>query len=144
LKIKFKKLFDDVITPTYETIGSVGFDLRSYEDYEIEPLELGLVRTGLVIETPPGFMLALVPRSSTFKRTGLVMPHSVGVIDQDYSGEEDELILQFYNSSRHATVDVRKGDRIAQGIFLRIGRFGFEETESMGDSRGGFGSTGTQ
>lgn len=144
MKVKIKKLYDDVVLPNYETYGSVGFDLRAYGNYEVEPGELMLIRTGLVIEAPTGYMLALLPRSSTFKRTGLIMPHSTGVIDQDYCGEEDEVFLQFFNQSRHAVSDVRHGDRIAQGIFLRIGRFQFEEVEEVGESRGGFGSTGIQ
>jgi dUTP pyrophosphatase len=139
--IKIKKLHPDAVIPKYQTAGSVGFDLHVIDDYCIKTGESALLRTGLAIATPPGYMLMLAPRSSTWKKWGLVMPHSVGVIDQDYCGDDDEILLQVYNNKlKHAIVE--KGDRVGQGIFIPVAKVSFAQTDTMGDSRGGWGSTG--
>lgn len=136
-----KKVHDDAIIPEYKTPGSVGFDFHVVRDQRIGGREMALIRTGLVISTPPGHMLMVSPRSSTFKNHGIIMSNSVGIIDQDYCGEEDEIYLQFYNP-RPGAIYVHKGERLAQGIFVKVEKAEFTEVEEVGASRGGFGSTG--
>jgi len=69
-------------------------------------------------------------------------PHSIGIIDQDYCGETDELGIQVYNFTKE-TVTVDRGERIAQGIFVKVGIPQLVESDEVaGESRGGFGSTG--
>lgn len=133
----------DVEIPQYHTEGSVGFDLAAAVDVELQPGETGVIPTGLVILTPPGYMLMLVARSSTFKKKGLIMPHCVGIIDQDYCGPEDELALQFTNVLSDEAVEIKKGERLAQGIFVCVDKFELVECEITSESRGGFGSTGS-
>ena len=142
MKIEIFKLRDDVEIPKFETAGSVGFDLAAAEKCEIAPGEIALVPTGLVIKTPPGFALILASRSSTPRKKNLKMPHGIGIIDQDYCGPNDEIKIQVYNFSNQKTV-VEKGDRLAQGIFVRAERCEFCEISKIeNNSRGGFGSTG--
>ena len=69
------------------------------------------------------------------------MPNGVGVVDQDYSGEGDELLLSVYNF-RDEAVTVQRGERIAQGIFVPVAQAQWHEIEDVGQGRGGFGSTG--
>ena len=84
----------------------------------------------------------LVSRSSTPRKKGLTKPHSIGIIDQDYCGETDELKIQVYNFTDSPVV-INKGDRIAQGIFVPVVKAKFLEVDSHNqESRGGFGSTG--
>ena len=134
LNVKIKRVDTDLPLPVYSTAGSVGFDLLCREDTEIAPRML-------IVQTPPGYMLLLTMRSSTASRKGLLMPNGVGVIDQDYSGEGDELLLSVYNF-RDAAVTVLRGERIAQGIFVPIMRVVWNEVDEVGKGRGGFGSTG--
>lgn len=142
MKVKIKRLDSAVKLPEYQTAGSVCFDLEAREDRTIEPGQIDLIPTGLVVETPPGYMLLLASRSSGPKKHGLMMPHGIGIIDQDYSGDEDELLIQMYNFTKEP-VTVKQGTRIAQGGFVRIDRGEWDEVEgSMGSSRGGLGSTG--
>ena len=69
------------------------------------------------------------------------MPNSVGIIDQDYCGENDEVMLQVYNLT-NKPVTILRGEKLGQGIFVRIEQVEWEETEkNMGVNRGGFGST---
>src|SRR4030042_2849053 len=126
--------------PVYEASGSVDFDMRSREDVVIKPKEIALIPGNVIFETPPGYMLLLTLRSSTPKKKGLIKPHGVGVVDQDYRGEKDEVKIQVYNISDKDTM-INKGEKVAQGIFVRIDKFEWEEQQEMGKSRGGFGST---
>jgi dUTP pyrophosphatase len=142
LKVKFKKLLPDIPTPEYQTPGAAAFDIAAAEDVQSASHMHAYVRTGLVVECPIGTYLALAPRSSLFKRTKLLMPNSPAIIDPDYSGDTDEIHLSLYNTS-NVVVEIKKGDRLAQGIFLPFYRVEFTEvSNSLGDSRGGLGSTG--
>ncbi len=87
-------------------------------------------------------MLLLTMRSSTPRRKGLLVPHGVGIIDQDYCGEGDELMIQVYNF-REEAITVQRGERIAQGMFVPVLHVEWDEVDSVGKGRGGFGSTGS-
>lgn len=142
MKVKIKRIDKSLPLPIYETSGSVGFDFLSRTDVRIEPKEIALIPANLIIETPEGYMLMIASRSSTPKRKGLSLPHGVGVLDIDYSGEKDEVLIQVYNFTEKP-VEVIKGEKIAQGVFVRVDKAEWEEVENMGQkSRGGFGSTG--
>jgi dUTP pyrophosphatase len=141
LEVNIKRVDSELPLPGYATVGSVGFDLICREDTEIMPLALALIPGNVIVQTPPGYMLLLTMRSSTARRKGLLMPNGVGIIDQDYCGAGDELMISVYNF-RTEPVTVLRGERIAQGIFIPVGRFEWNEVEQVGSGRGGFGSTG--
>ena len=141
LKITIKRIDTSLPLPSYATAGSVGFDLLCREDTEIAPRTLGRVPANVIVQTPPGYMLLVSLRSSTPRRKGLLIPHGVGIIDQDYCGEGDEIMLQVYNFLDEA-VTVSRGERIAQGMFVPIMQVTWNEVDEMGKGRGGFGSTG--
>ncbi|GAC1578987.1 MAG: dUTP diphosphatase [Ktedonobacteraceae bacterium] len=128
--------------PTYATAGSVGFDLVCREETEVAPRKLGYIPGNVIVQTPPGYMLLLTLRSSTPRRRGLLVPHGVGVIDQDYCGEGDELMIQVYNF-RDEAVTIQRGERIAQGMFVPVTHVVWDEVDAVGKGRGGFGSTGS-
>ena len=103
---------------------------------------MALVRTGLIIEVPTGHFLGIFARSSTPLKRGLLVANGVGVIDPDYSGPEDEIMIQVLNIT-DSEVQVRRGDRLAQGIVLPSPRVTWEEASEIRDTtRGGFGATG--
>lgn len=141
LYVAVKRIDTTLPLPTYATSGSVGFDLVCREETEIAPRQLGLLPANVIVQTPPGYMLLLTMRSSTARRKGLLMPNGVGVIDQDYCGEGDELMISVYNF-RDEPVCVLRGERVAQGLFLPITRAFWQEVDEVGKGRGGFGSTG--
>jgi dUTP pyrophosphatase len=135
------KTIGDTQIPKYETEGACAFDLAARERATIQPKSLGLVPSGVIVEVPKGYMLTVVPRSSTPKRKGLLIPHGIGIIDQDYCGEGDEILMQFYNFTDHEVV-IEKGERIGQAVFVQIERAELTPVESMREkTRGGFGST---
>lgn len=141
LHVTIRRIDAALPLPTYATGGSVGFDLLCREDTEVAPRMLGLIPGNVIVRTPPGYMLLLSLRSSTPRRKGLLIPHGVGIIDQDYCGEGDELMVQVYNF-RDEAVMVKRGERVAQGIFVPVVHVVWDEVEDMGQGRGGFGSTG--
>ena len=141
--VKIKRLDKNLPLPRYETEGSGGFDLLCRESVTIESQSVGLIPANVIVETPPGYMLMVTLRSSTPRKQGLLIPHGVGVIDQDYCGEGDEIKIQVYNFTPDSVI-IERGDRIAQGIFVRVNRGEWLEVDQMdSETRGGFGSTDT-
>lgn len=142
MKVKIKRIDKTLPLPVYHTNGSVGFDFLARETVEIAPKEIKLIPANVVVKTPPGYMLLIASRSSTPSKKGLIFPHGVGVLDQDYSGDKDEVLIQVYNIL-NTNVKVERGERIAQGVFVRVDKaLEWEEVDEMGGSRGGIGSTG--
>jgi len=142
MKFTITRIDKTLPLPEYQTKGSVGFDLASRIDMKIPSHSLALIPTNLVVKVPTGYMLLVVPRSSTPKKKGLLIPHGIGVIDQDYCGEKDEVLFQVYNFTDQEVV-VSRGERIAQGILVKVGIAQFtEQNKAHTTSRGGIGSTG--
>ena len=142
MEVKIKRIDKNLPLPQYETKGSVGVDLITRIDTTIEPKKVGLVPANVVVEVPYGYALILASRSSTPIKKGLSTPHGIGIIDHDYCGENDELKIQVYNFTEES-ITIPKGDKIAQGLFVRVDKVSFVEVEKMeAENRGGFGSTG--
>lgn len=138
---RITRLHPHVALPQYESAGAAAFDLAASDDTLIAPGTVALVPTGLVIEVPAGMFLGIFARSSTPIKRGLMVANGVGVVDSDYCGPADEIRIPVVNVTP-APVLVKRGDRIAQGIFLPAPRVTWEETApARTDSRGGFGST---
>ena len=142
MKVKIKRIDKSLPLPVYETDGSVGFDILAREDFVIKPSAIGIVPSNLIVEVPKGYMLVVASRSSTPLKKGLTPPHGFGIIDHDYCGPEDEIGVLVYNFVND-DVQIKRGEKIAQGVFVKIDRFEWEEVEAISEkSRGGFGSTG--
>jgi dUTP pyrophosphatase len=141
--VRIRRIHPAAALPRYHTNGSAGFDLAASEDLVVQPGEVALVPTGLVIEVPPGHFLGVFARSSTPLKRGLMVAYGVGVVDSDYCGPADEVKIEVLNFTS-SPVQVRAGDRIAQGLLIPVMRAEWEEaTEDLRDgSRGGFGRTG--
>ena len=140
--VRIHRLSPSANLPRYESAQAAGFDLAAAEDMAIQPGEVALVPTGLVIEVPPGMFLGIFARSSTPLKRGLMVANGVGVVDPDYCGPSDEVKIAVLNFTNDVA-QVRAGDRIAQGILLPAARVEWEESEpGQAASRGGFGSTG--
>ncbi len=141
MKVNVKRIDRSLPLPEYHTAGAVAFDVLAREQIEILPHSIGRVPTNIIVEIPKGYMLLLKDRSSTAKKKGLLC--TTGFIDQDFCGEEDEILLQFYNF-QDKSVNVEKGERLGQAAFVPIMIPEWVEVDSMekNKNRGGFGSTG--
>ena len=126
----------------YKTPGACAFDFEALEDVVFAPGEWKLVDTGTVIATPEGYCLVIAPRSGTFKNYGLMQVNSIGIIDQDYCGDADTVKFAYINMLKEA-VHIKKGERIGQGMFVKIEKPEFQLVDMMNAAdRGGFGTTG--
>ena len=141
LKVAITRVDKALPLPTYATAGSVGFDLVCREDVKVLPRQVELIPGNVIVRIPAGYCLLLTLRSSTPRRKGLLIPHGIGVIDQDYCGEGDELKVQVLNFLDEPVL-VQRGERIAQGLFLPVMQAAWDEVSEVGQGRGGFGSTG--
>ena len=142
MRIKIKKLDSDVPLPQYHTSESAGFDLAASKDCIIQPGQVAKVPTGLIIEAPKGHFLLIAARSSLPLKKGLMMANGIGVVDPDYAGPNDEISIIVHNFT-NSPVEVKKGERLAQGIFIKSDRIEWEEVaEIRKEDRGGYGSTG--
>lgn len=142
MQVSIQRIDVSLPLPQYHSAGAIGFDIVTRETTVIEPGKIGLVPGNVIVRVPEGYALLIVPRSSLPRKKGLVCPHSIGVIDQDYHGPEDELMIQVQNIT-DKPVTVERGERIAQGLFVKVERAAWEEVDGHGaSSRGGFGSTG--
>ncbi len=140
MQVKIKRIDKSLPLPEYHTGGAVAFDLYSRVDAVIPAKGLDRLPTNVIIATPTGYMLEIKDRSSTLKKKGLLV--STGFIDVDYCGEDDEILLQVFNLT-DIEVKVEKGERLGQGVFVKIEIAEWAETDTMdSNSRGGFGSTG--
>src|SRR5215510_8095931 len=126
LPVRIFRIDPSIPLPSYETEGAAGFDLAASVDMTIQPGEVTLVPTGLVIEVPHGHFLGVFARSSTPLKRGLMVANGVGVVDSDYCGPKDEIKIEVVNFT-HAAVQVKRGDRLAQGIILPYARAEWRE-----------------
>lgn len=142
MNARIKRIDPTLPLPRYATAGAVAFDLCARETTEIAPGATARVPCNVVIEVPPGYALIVASRSSTPVRKGLLKANGIGIIDQDYCGDGDEIQALFYNVTDSPVV-VERGERIAQALLVPAPRVTWVEVTSLdADDRGGFGSTG--
>ena len=100
-----------------------------------------IISLGISMKLPEGYEAHIVPRSSTFKKWGILQTNGIGIIDESYCGEND--VWKFPALAMRSTT-IFKGDRICQfRIMPKMPEVVFTEVEQMNDlDRGGFGSTG--
>ena len=142
MDVRIKRIDPSLPLPRYATEGAVAFDLHARTNVTIPPRQTGRVPCNVVIEVPPGYALIVASRSSTPVRKGLLKANGIGIIDQDYCGDTDEIQALFYNVTA-APVTVERGERIAQALLIPVPRVNWDEVTGFGTAdRGGFGSTG--
>ncbi len=130
------------IVPTYATPGALALDFYAAETVAIAGRGDARISTGIIVALPMEYGLWLLPRSSFFRRHGLLLTNSVGLVDADYCGPKDEIAFSYYNT-RDVEAVVTVGERIGQGLLVPRVRIAFADHNPHGSrSRGGFGSTG--
>ena len=143
MKVSLRRIDPTLPLPDYHSSGAAAFDFVTRETTVVAPQSLGLIPSNVIVQVPEGYALLVLPRSSLPRKKGLICPHSIGLIDQDYHGPRDEIFVQVQNVTDQP-VTVERGERIAQGLFVKIDRAEFTEVDTLKEeSRGGFGSTGT-
>ncbi len=145
LSVRFSRLptNPDLPLPARATEHAAGYDVRSAEaSVRLEPGDIRLVGTGLLMELPEGVECQVRPRSGLALKHGITLPNSPGTIDPDYRGEL-RVIMQNLGSQ---AVTLERGERIAQLVFARFEAPEVTEVDDVSATErgsGGFGSTGT-
>jgi len=117
-------------------------DLRCAEEVSMKAGEYKMIPLGVAMELPKGYEALVAPRSSTFKRLGIMLANSLGIIDESYKGDNDE-----WNFLAYAVRDtvIHKNERICQfRIIQHQPLIHLQEVDSLGNAdRKGIGSTGS-
>jgi dUTP pyrophosphatase len=140
IKIKYLEDIDSI----EQKEGCDWIDLRSAETVTLKAGEFAMIRLGVAMKLPKGYEAYLVPRSSTFRRWGIIQTNGIGIIDESYCGDNDEWMMPVYATRN---TQIKKDERICQ---FRISKkmptlniIALTSNETLGNKdRGGFGSTG--
>ncbi|RKD34487.1 dUTP diphosphatase [Thermohalobacter berrensis] len=129
--------------PNYKTEGASGIDLYANIEKEItlKPMERKLIPTGVHVSIPKGYEGQVRARSGLAYKHGIGLVNGIGTIDSDYRGEIKVILINFGDEE----FTIKKGDRIAQLVFVKYEKVKLEEVEVLDDTqrgKGGFGHTG--
>lgn len=143
MEIEVKYFSDQISKLEYIEGKSDWIDLRSAVDITLKKGEFALIPLGIGIRLPKGYEAHIVPRSSTFKKFGLLQTNSQGVIDETYCRDGDQWMMPVL-AIRDTTIHIN--DRICQfRIMEHQPALTFRQVEHLDEvSRGGFGSTGVK
>jgi dUTP pyrophosphatase len=142
LEILVTKLDNDAVIPTYAKPGDAGADLYAISELVLAPGERALVKTGIAIALPNGYVGLVHPRSGLGLKNGISVVNTPGTIDAGYRGEIGVVLI---NHDLHESFQVKKGDRIAQLVIQKVENAQFKMVNQLPESEraaGGYGSTG--
>ncbi len=141
MTVNFKRIHPDAVLPAYARPGDAGMDVCACEAATLQPGERRLVRTGLVMELPPGTEAQMRPRSGLALKHGITLLNTPGTIDEGYRGEVGVILINLGGEP----FEVAPGMRIAQMVIAPVLRAAVTEVEAVTETArggGGFGSTG--
>ncbi len=155
----------DITLPARKTKKSAGYDFEAAEetiipsvwkcvfenikkiftgDDSTESFKPTLIKTGIKAYMGEDEVLILANRSSNPGKKGLILANSIGVIDSDYYGNEDNdghLLFAYYNIFPF-DITIKKHEVIGQAFFQNF-LIADNDKEISSDTvrKGGFGST---
>lgn len=139
MKIKFRKIYDDAIVPSYAHPGDAGMDVYSRENYILKAKERHIFSLGISSEFPEGYVALVWDKSGLAAKNGLTVLG--GVIDSGYRGEWGIILF----NSGEEDYQIKKGDKIAQVLIQPVEGVEIEAAKELTETKrgaGGFGSTG--
>jgi len=144
VKLKYKKIRDLAVVPSYQSKHAAGMDLYSANDdpITIGSGEIAMIPLGFAMALPDNYEAQVRPRSGLGSKFGVTLPNSPGTIDADYRGE---VSVPLINHGREPFV-IEPNMRIAQMIIAPVVQASFEVVEELDETprgSGGFGSTGS-
>ena len=141
-KEESQTIYDELKLPKRATKGSAGYDFFAPFDFTLNPRETIKIPTGIRCEMNPQWVLMIFPRSGLGFKYRLQLNNTVGIIDSDYfnSDNEGHIFIKLTNdTNENKILKIKKGEGIAQGIFLT---YGTTEDDHVEEKRnGGLGST---
>jgi len=141
--VNYVKLEDNAFEPTYAKPGDAGADLRAIYPVTIPAGKRGLIKLGLAIEIPEGYVGMVCPRSGLAINNGITVLNAPGIVDAGFRGEVGCIL---YNTNS-IDFSIRSGDKIAQLVLVPFASAKFNRVEELSETErgeGGFGSTSMQ
>ena len=140
MEIKIKYFTD--IQPIEKIEKGDFVDLRCAEDIDLDAGDFAIIKLGVGMKLPEGYEAHIVPRSSTYKKWGIIQTNSVGIVDNSYSGDNDQWMMPVLAMR---DTHISKNDRICQfRIVEKQPEIKFTTVEKLdNEDRKGFGSTGS-
>lgn len=138
-----RELYDSIILPKRSTKHSVGYDIRSIENHIVKPGDSCVVKTGIKVCFNSDEVFYLFDRSSTGFKYDVLLSNGVGVFECDYYNNPDndgQIFIKLINLGKN-DYEIKIGDRIAQGVFMKYLTVDDEE-EVTNIRKSGLGSTG--
>lgn len=137
-----KEIYERIKLPKRATSGSAGYDFYAPVGFTLEPGKTIKIPTGIRVKIDDGWVLKLYPRSGLGFKYRVQINNTVGIIDSDYFGSENEghIFVKITNASNeNKTLELTEGDGFVQGVFVEYGIT--IDDEADGVRNGGFGST---
>lgn len=134
--------YDDIKLPVRATKNSAGYDFFAPFDFTLVSGESIKVPTGIRVLLDDDKVLLIAPRSGLGFKYRLQLDNTLGVVDADYSGSDNEghIFIKITNDSKEGkTLSVKKGEAFAQGIIVQF--FKTVDDNATEERNGGFGST---
>jgi dUTP pyrophosphatase len=132
------ELYPGLKKPEYNNGNFI--DLAIVESLYLKPGEFGTASLGVSMEFEKGQFAMITPRSSTFKKYGILLVNSPAIIDDNYCGDDDIWKVQFYATRE---IYIPKGTRLVQFSIFKYPTINFIEVNKLdNENRGGIGSTG--
>jgi dUTP pyrophosphatase len=135
-------IYNNLTLPKRATAGSAGYDFYSPLTFTLKPGEAIKIPTGIRVRIEDGWVLKCYPRSGLGFKFRLQLNNTVGIIDSDYYGSDNEghIFCKLTNdSNENKAVSIEEGTGFIQGIFVEYGIT--IDDEAMDLRNGGFGST---
>ena len=142
VSIPLQQIDPDLPVPAYAYVGDAGVDLRATCDDILKPFERKLVPCGIAVAIPSGYAGFVLPRSGLAIKHGVSLVNAPGLIDSNYRGEIQAILV---NLDPQSEVAIKRGDRIAQLVVMRVPDAAFDVCAELPDTErgaGGFGSSG--
>ena len=131
---KILKIYEEIRMPERATVGSAGYDFYSPLDFVLEPGQTIKIPTGIRAKIEDGWVLMIFPRSGLGFKFRIQLNNTVGIIDSDYYGSDNEghIFIKITNDSNEGkTLSLKKGDfnctypDTDEGAYKACGRAGF-------------------
>lgn len=145
MKVKIHRINKDNPLPTQANLGDAGYDCYASENVFFYPEEIKLIPLGIIAQAPEGYHFKLCLRSSLALKRGFILMNGVGIIDHKYCGPNDEIKAILRAPQNTYDLVIKKGERVCQLILEKNNDIEWDEQDEkdfVGNSRGGFGSSG--
>ena len=142
VSVPLQQLDAELPVPAYAYAGDAGVDLRATCDDTLQPFERKLVPCGIAVAIPRGYAGFVLPRSGLAIKHGVSLVNAPGLIDSNYRGEIQAILV---NLDPQNAFEIKRGDRIAQLVIMRVPDAAFDVCGELPETErgaGGFGSSG--